>query len=70
MFKWGLILQNIIKNVKKIKKSPKNRDIYGKIELVILMNFDKELTLLSEEQVWGVNGGRQLDVLEKYGTIA
>ena len=32
------------------------------------MNFDKELTLLSEEQVWGVNGGRQLDVLEKYGT--
>ena len=32
------------------------------------MNFDKELTLLSEQEVWGVNGGRQLDVLEKYGT--
>ena len=35
------------------------------------MNFDdKELTLLSEEEIWGVNGGRQLDVLDKYGTIA
>ena len=32
------------------------------------MNFDKELTLLSEQEVWGINGGRQLDVLEKYGT--
>ena len=33
------------------------------------MNFaDKELTLLSEEEVWGVNGGRQLDVLREYGT--
>lgn len=32
------------------------------------MNFDKELTLLSEQEVWGVNGGRQLDVLDKYGT--
>lgn len=32
------------------------------------MNFGKELTLLSEQEVWGVNGGRQLDVLEKYGT--
>lgn len=32
------------------------------------MNFDKELTLLSEQEVWGVYGGRQLDVLEKYGT--
>ena len=33
------------------------------------MNFDdKELTLLSEEEVWGVNGGRQLDVLRQYGT--
>ena len=29
---------------------------------------DKELTLLSEEEVWGVNGGRQLDVLRQYGT--
>ena len=28
---------------------------------------DKELTLLSEEEVWGVNGGRQLDVLRQYG---
>ena len=35
------------------------------------MDFDdKELTLLSEEEIWGVNGGRQLDVLDKYGTIA
>lgn len=34
------------------------------------MNFDKELTLLSEQEVWGVNGGRQLDVLEKYGTMS
>ena len=35
------------------------------------MNFDdKELTLLSEEEIWGVNGGRQLDELDKYGTIA
>ena len=34
------------------------------------MNFDdKELTLLSEEEIWGVNGGRQLDVLDKYGTL-
>ena len=33
------------------------------------MNFDKELTLLSEQEVWGVNGGRQLDVLDKYGTL-
>ena len=34
------------------------------------MNFDdKELTLLSEEESWGVNGGRQLDVLDKYGTL-
>ena len=32
------------------------------------MNFDKELTLLSEQEVWGVNGSRQLDVLKKYGT--
>ena len=32
------------------------------------MNFDKELTLLSEQEVWRVNGGRQLDVLDKYGT--
>ena len=35
------------------------------------MNFiDQELTLLSEEEIWGVNGGRQLDVLRQYGTIA
>ena len=35
------------------------------------MNFDnKELTLLSEEEIWGVNGGRQLDVLNKYGKVA
>lgn len=34
------------------------------------MIFDKELTLLSEEEIWGVNGGRQLDVLNKYGTKA
>ena len=34
------------------------------------MNFDKELTLLSEEEIWGVNGGRQLDVLSKYGKVA
>ena len=33
------------------------------------MNFDdKELTLLSEEEIWGVDGGRQLDVLRQYGT--
>lgn len=33
------------------------------------MNFDnKKLTLLSEEEIWGVNGGRQLDVLRQYGT--
>ena len=34
------------------------------------MIFDKELTLLSEEEIWGVNGGRQLDVLNKYGKVA
>ena len=33
-------------------------------------NDDITLTLLSEEEIWGVNGGRQLDVLDKYGTIA
>lgn len=32
------------------------------------MNFNSELTLLSEQEVWGDNSGRQLDVLEKYGT--
>ena len=31
---------------------------------------DIELTLLSEEEIWGVNGGRQLDVLNEYGTVA
>ena len=34
------------------------------------MNQDIELTLLSEEEIWGFNRGRQLGVLEKYGTIA
>ncbi len=34
------------------------------------MNFMQELTLLSEEEVWGVNGEKQLDVLKKYGTIS
>ena len=34
------------------------------------MNQDMKLTLLSEEEIWGVNGDRQLGVLEKYGTIA
>ena len=31
---------------------------------------DKELTLLSEEEIWGVNGGRRLDVIKKYGKIS
>ena len=32
------------------------------------MNYDdRELTLLSEGEVWGVNGRRQLDVLRQYG---
>lgn len=35
------------------------------------MNFDdKELTLLSEEEIYGIHSGQQLDVLNKYGTIA
>ena len=32
------------------------------------MKSNPELTLLSEEEIWGANGGRQLDVLKKYGT--
>lgn len=50
------------------EKTPKNCQKYDKWLWWLNMNFDKELTLLSEEEVWGVNGGRQLDVLKKYGT--
>ena len=34
------------------------------------MKFDQELTLLSEEEIWGVESAKQLDVLKKYGTIS
>jgi len=31
---------------------------------------DIEITLLSEEEIWGIWGNRQLDVLKKYGTAS
>ena len=34
------------------------------------MGFGKKLTLLSEKEIWGVNGNGQLNVLSRYGTIA
>ena len=55
MFKWGLILQNIIKNVKKIKKKPINRDNYDKKKKISWIKKDKEAKLGAEEEVLGEN---------------
>ena len=37
--------------------------------LSMLLN-DKELTILSEEEIWEANGRDQLEVLRQYDTIA